>query len=296
MYNITKPQHKIRLSGDVVSHIALGSGLIIDDPLRPSPAPVSPFATAKVTVVEKVPIDRPSILDSTTAFVESVSDHELADTIYANLNGAFGFGSVNAAYSRVKPLKEHHDVIVALIGQQTTGPSIPETSERWITPPESEEVSDDIRLAQFVREYGSHYVQAIAHGYRVAIFGSFEWKTEKIAWSPPESAVRRDKDGNALISCAHKRAAGEPITGLRSRLRKRPRRVAKRGCRKTKTTNSSQANKCALQREREKQKSKLSERPSSSTSERPAAPKNRGVGALSAQIKSPSQKMPGLSH
>jgi hypothetical protein len=39
--------------------------------------------------------------------------------------------------------------------------------------------SDDERLHQFISEYGSHYVQAVEHGYRVAIYGRFDSKRDE---------------------------------------------------------------------------------------------------------------------
>jgi hypothetical protein len=89
MYNITKPQHKISISGDVGSNIVLGTGLNLDDPLRPIPSPTWPFAASKVTAANQGPIDLPSIFSSTTSFVQEVSDDEFARVIYANLNGSF---------------------------------------------------------------------------------------------------------------------------------------------------------------------------------------------------------------
>jgi hypothetical protein len=178
MYNITKPEHVVSISGDVVSNIALGTGLDMDDPLKPMPAPLSPFLVGQPTVVDGSPIDIPSILSSQTSFIEDASDYELATTLYANMGASFGFASLSAACSYSRTVQQKSDAIVALISQTTTGEPIPVSSINWRAPPnaESDAVQDSDRLAQFIEDYRSHYVQAITYGYRIAVLGTIRFQ------------------------------------------------------------------------------------------------------------------------
>jgi hypothetical protein len=61
MYNITRPEHVVSVSRDVIADIALGSGLNMNDPLKPMPAFLGPFGATKPAIAD-TPIDLPSIL------------------------------------------------------------------------------------------------------------------------------------------------------------------------------------------------------------------------------------------
>lgn len=181
LYNITKETHVVPLSGDIGSNVKLGLGLNLDDPDSPVPAPLGPFAEPTMPNAAKVQqgLKRDEIFSSTTAFIEDQTDYELTHVLRANMKATFAFGSGNVAFDYVKRVTASSDVIVAIISQSITSAPIDSHSIVWKGAPSSEQISSrDERLLQFVADYGSHYVQAIRYGYKVAIYGRKQKGTE----------------------------------------------------------------------------------------------------------------------
>jgi hypothetical protein len=74
-------------------------------------------------------------------------------------------------------VKQTAKSILAIITQTKTGDPIQETNIVWKEPPSSENAALaglEEKLEQFVSDYGSHYVQAIEYGYKIAVFGKYE--------------------------------------------------------------------------------------------------------------------------
>ncbi|MGY4626444.1 hypothetical protein [Bradyrhizobium sp. USDA 4486] len=116
LYNITKREHRVGISGDAPSNVFLGQGLIMDNPASPIPATYSPFAGTGPRAAlsdEKAPIDVPTIIHAGTSYVEDVSEYEFASALYANMGGHYGFASFDHAYSYTKNVTTKNDVIIA---------------------------------------------------------------------------------------------------------------------------------------------------------------------------------------
>jgi hypothetical protein len=177
-YQITRDVHLVPISGDIIGNLSLGAGVIMSDPLQPILAPRSPFLNDPRDEATEAPdnqeIDLPTILGSTTSYIETNDTYQRAMALYANMKASFGFGSASAALSYTRDVEKTSDIIIALIEQSITGPELPERNIRWSAAPSSEGISDnDERLRQFVADYGSHYVQVIEYGYRVAVYGAY---------------------------------------------------------------------------------------------------------------------------
>jgi hypothetical protein len=101
MYNITKDTHIIVTSGEMLSTIFLGSGVILDDKWNPVPSPRSPFRSTQMTtssVTQEAPLDVQTIVNSTSSFIEDNNNDEQSQALYANMRAAFSLGSIEAAY------------------------------------------------------------------------------------------------------------------------------------------------------------------------------------------------------
>ncbi len=180
MYNVTKENHLIPLSGEIGSNVLMGSGMNLDDPDNPVPAPLGPFvgSAAVTTVVDQINLDQ--LLTSSTSFIEDRSAYEFSRVLRANMRASFNFASGSAAYEYTKRITEDSDVIVALVTQSVTSPAIPPSNINWKNEPRAEKIEDKVeRLQQFVADYGSHYVQTIRYGYKIAIFGRTQTKSEE---------------------------------------------------------------------------------------------------------------------
>jgi hypothetical protein len=126
-----------------------------------------------------IPVD--TITSAGTTFIEDTTDYEFSHSISVNLGGSFSFGSVDAAYQYVKDIRSHSDTILGIITLSVTEPPLDPNAIKWSAAPRSESDqihSDDERLHQFITDNGSHYVQSIKYGYRVAVYGKYDNKVE----------------------------------------------------------------------------------------------------------------------
>lgn len=185
MFNITQDYYTIALSGKIISNVVLGTGLNLDDPTNPVVATFGPFkgdqaATASVT---SRALNEGEINSGVATFVENTSAYEYSKVIQANMNGAFNFGSGAVAYDYMKKVTEDTDVIIALIDHEVTSTPIDGTQVSWVNKqpqPQSENIDDaEQSVKHFLLDYGSHYVQSISYGYKIAIYGSIHSKSVK---------------------------------------------------------------------------------------------------------------------
>ncbi|OSI70482.1 hypothetical protein [Bradyrhizobium canariense] len=181
-YNLTRPTHRVPLSGDIGANVVLGLGLNLNEPDDPIPAPRGPFMGKELAADFKAvpahkqapeqPINKDEIFNSTTSFIEDQSDYEFSHSLRANMKASFSFASGSAAYDYVKTVRRTSDVILALITENTTSPIIPSDRLIWANEPSSEQIADkDERLLQFIADYGSHYVETVRYGFKIAIYG-----------------------------------------------------------------------------------------------------------------------------
>jgi hypothetical protein len=181
MYNITKDHYVLRIPSGAIPQLSLGRGLDLNDPSNPV-ARQAPFASdGEILSVNNDVLDLPSILASSSSFLEDMTDYELATTLNANMSAAFSFGSLDVAYSHAKDMITKSDVILALITQTNSGPMIPDKWLMWKNAPTSQSANiknDDDRLHQFISDYGSHYIESIEYGYRIAVFGKLDSKVQ----------------------------------------------------------------------------------------------------------------------
>ncbi|ESX88684.1 hypothetical protein [Mesorhizobium sp. LSHC412B00] len=182
LFNITHDHYAIPISGSIGSNVVLGTGLILDDPTTPIVAPFGPFKGTKAAMesVTDRALNKDEIDTSTVTFIENTSAYEYSKVIQANMKATFDFGSGGVAYSYMKSVTEDSDVIIAIIRRSVTSPPIDETKLSWASKPRSEDIDDpNERLKQFINDNGSHYVQAIRYGYRVAVYGRIHSRVDK---------------------------------------------------------------------------------------------------------------------
>ncbi|MQW01053.1 hypothetical protein GHK46_28135 [Sinorhizobium medicae] len=222
MYNITKDEFKVPVSRNIGANVILGAGINMDDPNDPVLAPNRPFSGEEELEIgrERKKLELDQILSSTTQFIENTSDYEFARVISVSMKGAFSFASAEAAYSFVKNRRISSHVIMSLITNTVTSPQLNPQNIKWSTPPSSEAVPDPDVLRQFVSGYGSHYVQSISYGYKVAVFGSItsSLDEEKSSFSAAFKVAFTGGGGGGSVSDAQKALLRQTNVDLRAEI------------------------------------------------------------------------------
>ncbi|NTU99051.1 hypothetical protein HGA64_03535 [Candidatus Falkowbacteria bacterium] len=126
---------------------------------------------------KKVPAD--AYKQSTTQYIESVSEDELAQAIYFNFGAKFGFGNFSAALSHVQSqINKSHTIIFTRkveVGTQQNYNDIRINKKSRSKLNTIEKLdSTSVRLDVFAGTFGSHYIESITYGYRIAIYANLE--------------------------------------------------------------------------------------------------------------------------
>lgn len=154
----------------------LGSGVDLGNPLHPLLAPFTAFEgvlRSSTTATAGLP-ESSEIIQEATTFKESLDQREEASILSTYFKASYGLSSVEAAYRTAREEKEEHHTIYALLTHTGETDSLPESSRKWRADeiPPSESVEDpDEALDLFVTRYGSHYVNTILYGLRIAVQG-----------------------------------------------------------------------------------------------------------------------------
>lgn len=183
-YNITKENYDIVLSGSTGSDFELGSGVNMNVPSSPKATNIKAFnfdEKTKIVNSNEVSEDSNTIENSNFSIIDIKSSRELAENLFTYFKASYKFASARASYSKSKEIFESSSSVLILIENVKTGVSISEESIEWTKEPNSENSSirtDEERLNQFLADYGSHYINSVNYGYRIAIQGSINSKTE----------------------------------------------------------------------------------------------------------------------
>lgn len=183
--NVSKPEHTVDLSNpNLVGSIRPGKGLNCNDPDSVTLSARHPFWEDDVPPV----VGDPRGVDlerCNYSFIETRDAHSLTKVLRANLGGSYRFASASAAYSEVKTLLDEAAVIVVLVDKAEAGNSLREDELAWTGEEREivsriEEIADGReRQEEFIREFGTHYVDVIEDGFRLAISGSYESRDEQ---------------------------------------------------------------------------------------------------------------------
>ncbi|MBK7959267.1 MAG: hypothetical protein IPK03_14945 [Bacteroidetes bacterium] len=161
-----------KIGGNVV----LGRGLDLSDPSNPRLSTLNAFnISSDKTSLSNNPINESIITQASSYYVENQSEYEKARSLYFNFKIAYGFFNMNAAFSQVQNERNTHRSIQFIMQNTVTAPSIDLQELKWVKEPNSEKITEvNDRKRQFIEEYGTHFIQSINYGFRIAIEGKIQ--------------------------------------------------------------------------------------------------------------------------
>jgi len=181
-YNVTKESYDIILSGSTGSNFELGSGVNMNIPSSPVATNVRAFNFAKDenSLIHNLDNENSNTIENSNfRIIDIKSSSELAENLSTYFKGSYKFASAQASYYKSKEIFESSESVLIIIENIKTGATISESSILWNQAPSSEDISirtDEERLNQFLADYGSHYINSINKGYRIAIQGTINSK------------------------------------------------------------------------------------------------------------------------
>ncbi len=177
-YYQTLPDYTIDvIPQDIGGNVNLGRGIDLSDPSNPRLSTLNAFSINKdnTAVTLSNPINESIITQASSYFVENQSEYEKARSLFFNFKIAYGFFNLNAAYSQIQNERNTHRSIQFIMQNTVTAPSIDLQELKWVKEPSSEKITDFAeRKRQFIEEYGTHFIQSINYGFRVAIEGKIQ--------------------------------------------------------------------------------------------------------------------------
>jgi len=160
---------------DIGGNILLGRGIDISNPETPRLSSKYAFNIPTQSQLTTQQINGDVINQASTSYLESQSDYEKARSLYFNFKAAYMFASLSTAYSQTLNEKNSFHSIQFIMENTTTAPSINVQQLQWINTPSSEPIANlEERRLQFIEEYGTHYIQSINYGFRIAIEGKIQ--------------------------------------------------------------------------------------------------------------------------
>jgi hypothetical protein len=174
-YWITKSDIELLVPGNLGAPLVPGVGVDMSDPDRPVVATYTAFKSssgqqAKALLSTDLPAQ--AVTTATATFIEADDARTEAEILSAYFSASYGLNSVDAAYKRVTEDTRSRKTVYALITSQGDARALDDTEIRWSQPIAAERLPDNERLAQFVRDFGSHYIKNIEYGMRIAVQGT----------------------------------------------------------------------------------------------------------------------------
>lgn len=162
------------------AQFSVGKGMSMANPDKPHLSPRTPFPRIAAAMADEqsriaeITIPDDSWLNATVSFIETQDLAEEAQVLHANFAASYGFSSLKAAYNHLTSQTKDRRTIYALITYIHSGISLPSEQIQWAEDLTAEGIDDKLmRMAQFVGDYGSHYITQLAFGYRVAVRGTY---------------------------------------------------------------------------------------------------------------------------
>lgn len=141
-------------------------------PRTPFPG-IVPLSEEQQAEFSKDTVPNDSWMTATVTFREEVDLAKEAEVLHANFAASYGFSGVKAAYNYLASQSKERKTIYALITYVHSGFSLPSDQIHWGEAITAEAIDDKrMRMAQFVGDYGSHYISNLTFGYRVAVRGT----------------------------------------------------------------------------------------------------------------------------
>jgi hypothetical protein len=159
---------------DIGGNVNLGRGIDLSDPTNPRLSTLNAFSISNAfnSLQNINPINESVITQASSYFVENQSDYDKARSLYFNFKIAYNFFNLNAAYSQIQNERNTHHSIQFIMQNTVTAPSIDLKELKWVKEPSSEKITEiNERKRQFIEEYGTHFIQSINYGFRIAIEG-----------------------------------------------------------------------------------------------------------------------------
>lgn len=172
VFNLTRPKYRVALNAAIGGGFKPGIGLIMDDPLYPTRAPVVAFESPDASILTSdAPVPTTDILGASISYRSAASAYEEARTLSLYFRLGFPFGGFEAAYSHAQAVFAVSRTTYALINWSGETQQLQESSITWggedMIP---EQISNpEERLRQFIYTFGSHYISSVIYGWRIAV-------------------------------------------------------------------------------------------------------------------------------
>jgi hypothetical protein len=171
-FNLTRPKYRIPLSAAVGGGFKPGVGLIMDDPLYPTRAPVVAFESLdKAATIQDKSLPHDDIISASVSYRSAASAYDEARMLSLYFRLGFPFGGFQAAYSHAQNVFAASQTTYALINWSGQTEQLAESSRTWGDEDMTAELisNPEERLRQFIYTFGSHYISSLVYGYRVAV-------------------------------------------------------------------------------------------------------------------------------
>jgi hypothetical protein len=175
----TKPYYDLIISSDLGATPIPGRGINMTEPDSPRPSTHVAFRNEEKTlftenILKHAMSFRDSPLSFSTNFVEEKDYFEEAKILHAYFRASLGFGSVRAAYNSIRNETTARKTVYVLMNNIGAVNSIEPDTVRWSeNEPDAESIVNEFdRIEQFVQDYGTHYIQSVTLGFRIAVRGS----------------------------------------------------------------------------------------------------------------------------
>lgn len=171
-FNISRPYWSVNADHVLGVPKRIGAGINMNNPDNPQPATVLAFKEKTLPAIidfDTTLLTTNEIVNSSFTYIENTSISTYSEKIYANFKARYGLSSASASYSRtVNQSQSNHSVLIIIESTRTLDNNDPQW--KWQSKPSSERITDfSSRRLQFLQDYGSHYIQSILYGYRIAI-------------------------------------------------------------------------------------------------------------------------------
>ena len=175
--SVRRGYYEMWLSSQLASGLVAGKGLDMSDPYWPKISPFVAF-TAKPPVggdaISQQNLDKQRI-SVQTSFQDNLTISEEAEVLSASFRVSYGLSSASAALSKVYTSRQSGKAVYFFYN--LSGPSIQLANSDLVWPSSLlspvESVSDrNLRMRTFIGKFGTHFVQSIQYGARLAIRAS----------------------------------------------------------------------------------------------------------------------------
>jgi len=214
--NLTKNDYKIDFIAGETVDIRLGLGMDMTDPLFPKPRAYG-FARAATQAATGV-ITQDDLLQQQSFYLEVSTYEEEQRRLSINFSGRYSLVSASMAYEQAKREISSKFINYLDISRFGEGEALSNMQAlEWASRPAAENIKDDEELlAQFLLDYGSHFVTRLYNGFRVVVRATLKKSSNQTyeKFSAAVKAMGGAWGASGGVSAEHQRTLSQTDTEL----------------------------------------------------------------------------------